>query len=256
MAWGGTYMPKAIGGQGNPMPQVQAQSAFQQNLNQGIAYNQPQFLQNQLQQNAGYRNLQYGQAGYGNDQAGLNLGYQSDSRDLALQQGQNGIDLRAAQRQPQLIDQLLGLDNQDYGLSRADAGLAAQKDYSAMMSDATARGATASSGRREQQKFIYDNLANQMGHIDVSQGKNTLNAGESKAQAQDRIDALNMTAGRLGMKGDELKSMLGNQLTKLGLQHTMSVDDILDGISSGDLQSKQLMLNLISQAGQYATNGK
>lgn len=229
---------------------------FQRNLAQQVASNAPTF---QGYNDASYGDalkLGYGQAGYGLDQQNAQLGYQSDSRDLALQQGQNGVDQRAAARQPQLLSQLLGLDNQEYDLQRGDAGQAFQKNLKSINSDATARGAYTSGGTNDARKFNYGDLQSQMGHIGIAQDKNTLNASEQKAQAQDRIDTLNMTAGRLGMKGDELKSMLTNQMQKLGLNQIMSVDDLLDSMKNNTLQGQQLFNNLVSTAGQYATNGK
>lgn len=231
-------------------------SSFNNYVNQGIAYNAPTFAQYGLQQNAGIRNIAYGNAGYGMDQTGLQNDYTSASRDLGLQRGINGIDLAAAQRQPQLIDQLLGLDNKDFDLSRADAGLSATEKMQNLFEQATGQGAMLTTGRKQRQGNIYQSLANQMGHIDVGQDKNTLNAAEQKKQAQDRIDTLAMTSQRLGMKPEELKSQLDNNLAKLGLNHAISTEDLLDGLAKGDLQSKQLLMQILSQAGQYATAGK
>lgn len=240
-------------GPGAAAPNPTQQSSFQNYLSQGIAYNAPTFGQYQLGANQNLRNIGYGNAGYGIDQSGANLDYTSNLRDLQLQMGQNGIDLGAAQRQPDLIAQLLGLDNQDFGIQRQDAQLAAKGNQEDLMADATARGAVTTTGRQVKQGNIYANLMNQLGHIGVSQDKNTLNAAEQKKQAQDRIDTLQLTAGRLGMKPDELKGQLDNTLAKLGLNHAMSTEDLLDGLASGDLQSKQLLMQIISQAGQYAT---
>ena len=65
-----------------------------------------------------------------------------------------------------------------------------------------------------------------------------------------------MTADRLGMKSGELKSQLDNVLAKLGLNHAMSTEDLLDGLANNDLQAKQLLMQILGQAGQYATASK
>lgn len=238
-------------------PGVQApapgtQTTFQNYVNQGLAYNAPTFSQYQLSQNAGLRNIAYGNAGYGLDTGNANLDYISQLRDLGLQSGSNAIDLAAAQRQPALIDQLLGLDNKDFGIQRDDANLTAKQNLEDLLSNATANGSMITSGRATKQGEIYGALMNQLGHIGVSQDKNTLNATEQKAQAQDRINTLQLTASRLGMKPDELKAQLDNTLAKLGLNHAMSTEDLLDGLANNDLQSKQLLMQILSQAGQYA----
>ena len=245
------------GGFGRPTGPVAPQpTTYQKYVNQGMAYNAPTFAQYGNQQNAYLRNLAYGQAGYGLDVNDANLGYLSNSRDLALQQGQNGLDLQAAMRQPGLIEQLLGLDNKDFDLQRADAGLNAKENYQNLLEDATARGAMITQGRKNRQSNIYENLMNQFGHIGVAQDKNTLNANEQKQQAQERIQALQMTADRLGMKSGELKSQLDNALSKLGLNHAMSTEDLLDGLANNDLQAKQLLMQILAQAGPYATASK
>jgi len=254
MAWGpGSSYNNFNGSRTGAAPAAPQPTAFDGYLGALKAYNAPTFAQYDLAGNQGLRNLGYGQAGYGLNQGQLNLGYQSDLRDLQLRQGTNAIDMRAAQRQPGLIDQLLGLDNQEYGLQRGDADLKARQALFGMKVDETRRGARISTGARQGRRDLYEDLTRTGQHIDVAQNKNTLNAQEQKQQAQDRIDTLNMTASRMGMQGDELKQMLDNRLQQLGLDHAMSTEDLLDGITNNDLQAKQLMLQLIGQAGQYAT---
>lgn len=271
MTWGSTagavQTQQQATGTGGGATYPTAQTTFQNYVNQGMVQNAPTFSQYQLANNAGLRNLAYGQAGYGLDTSNAGLNYTSGSRDLQTQMALNGIDLRAAQRQPGLIDQLLGLDNQDfglqrkdYGIQRADAGLTAKQNVQNLFEQATGMGAMMSQGRRQRQGNIYENLVNQLGHIGVAedrtgiaQDKNTLNATEQKQQAQDRIATLQTTADRLGMKPDELKAQLDNTLAKLGLNNTISTESLLDGLANNDLQSKQLLMNILSQAGQYAT---
>lgn len=232
------------------------QTAFDHYVQQGMVSNAPALQNYANQYGVTDRNLAYGNAGYQNSQQAAQLGYTSDMRDLAQQQGENGINLGAAQRQPQLLDQLLGLDNKDFGIQKADASNTFNKNLYDLNSSATAAGSYGASGSQKQRGFLYGGLLNQLGHIDVSQQKNTLNSAESKAQAADRINTLQLQANRLGMKPDELKAQLSNGLAQLGLKQAMSVEDLLDGLSSNDLNAQQLKMKILSQAGQYAVASK
>lgn len=242
----------------NPLPAGVAaptptQNSFNSAYSATMAYNAPTLLQSQLGINQANRNIGYGNEGYGLDSTGMQLQAADQLMDARTRIGVNQIDLAAAQRQPNLIDQLLGLDNQDYGIQRADAGLTAKQDKQSLESDATAKGAFVASGTNDQRRNIFEALVNRLGHIDVSQQKNTLTAAEQKQQAQDRINTLNLQAQNYGMKPEMLQQILDNGLAKLGLDHRMSTEDLLDAVSKNNLQAIQLKNEIVAQAGAYAT---
>lgn len=238
---------------------------FQSALAAGQSYYAPE-AQNYENQ----RRLLSNQLGY-NDQS-YNLDRQILQQQMAMQQAQlgadmgtNQIDLAAAQRLLPYYDQLLGLSDQmlasqmkGFGVQEDQSRLAARQSTTNLMNDAAARGNLAGVGTRVDRGFIDESLYNQLAGImeqknqaTIGNTKEKLGLYENKAQANDRIARLGIEAQALGVKESALKSQLSLGLQKLGVQHLMSANDILDALNSNDYNSALLARSIYNDAISY-----
>lgn len=228
---------------------------FQNNLSSYMAGAGPQYDQLDAQRNTLLRNGQYGMANAGLDNQALNLQYQGNLGDANTAIGQNQIALSAAQRQPGVLDSLDEVQQRMFGTQREGYGLAAGRDFRQTQSSATAAGARQTGGTRQAYGDIYANLVNQLTGVDEQNQQFNINSAESKAAAKDRIDTLQLEANNLGMKPEQLQSMLQVQLQRAGLDSAKAYGDLMDGLRNNDADSMKLYYSLLQQAQAYTNAG-
>lgn len=248
MAWGSAMTPVATGGTYSPTAQT-FKSAF--GLAQAGAA--PQFAQQQLNYQSGMRGIGDAYYGGGLDAGGQQLQYQGNLQDLLTQQGSNAIDLAAAQRQDPYYAQLQALSGQGYQNQMGALGLTRDTNLADLLSAQTAAGSTQTRGNRQQKGFINQDYGLGAQLAGINQQKDQLSLGEQRAQAKDRASQLNLEAQNLGTKPALLRAQLDNALAQTGLKTKMSVDQLMDGLASNDLNTVNLYNQLLQWA-QTATN--
>jgi hypothetical protein len=235
----------------NSLGNAAAQQQFNQNLNTLVTGNAPSFLQGQYNANAGNT-----QIGYQNSLLGLRTGnaqldYQGNMQDLLAQMAGNQVDIGGAQRDQAYYDKLLEL----LGLSDTVSQHQNQLNYDSTMADlgsqATANGAYASRGFRQQSDFTRQGFDISEANRMIGTARDKAGLENSKAQAADRMKQLQIEANRLGTKPELLAAQLSNSIAQMGLQNQIDVGKLMDGIANGNFDMMQLYYNLVQQAGQY-----
>lgn len=174
---------------------------------------------------------------FGFDLAGLGL----DRQGLGIQANAARRGLRFTRREEQIMrDQLAN--------SQSQANSQAEGQTWNARSDATAAGAMTAPGIRHDLGQIYGNLvltreANQLGF-----DRDLLGLRERRGSLRDTLRNTRLEAQRLGLREDELRAGLRNGLRQLRLDTSMSVNDILGGLSSNNAQQAALMRQILEMA--------
>lgn len=247
------------------------------------AYDQTQ--RGLLQQRYGLDSAQLG-----NQQAGIGLQRELlgiSGRELDLDLAGLGITRGGLNRQLGYYDQLeslanllLGNQGQGFQLARVSAMEGADRDLRSANSSATARGAWNAPGIGRTRTDIGEILAGQLGNIDVDQRAAELNrmreqAGLENQRGQtrdelgrvgldeqriglnrERLDVqnreLDLRANQLGIQQDQLRNSLDQGLANLGIDTFMSTQDLLDKLTSSNLQERTTAEQIYRNALDYS----
>lgn len=183
------------------------------------------------------------EAAYGTQMGALQKDNSAALALLGLDKANTGIKQGANARQPAYINALRGLDLQALNQTAA-------RDTRLTKGDYTARGAWNTPGLGRDLKDISDVLANRSAQVNTR-------ANEAVLSADDERRMLNNEANSYGLKADQLRAQLEAGLARLGLDKTLSIGNILQGINSGNADVANLMRQVIDQAlGTYMTGAQ
>lgn len=174
---------------------------------------------------------------FGFDMQGLGL----DRQGLGIQSNAARRGLRMTRREEAIMrDQLAN--------SQAQANAQAEGQTWNARSDATAAGAMTAPGIRHDLGQIYGNLvltreANQLGF-----DRDLLGLRERRGSLRDQLRNTRLEAQRLGLREDELRAGLRSGLRQLRLDTSMSINDILGGLSSNNASQAALMRQILEMA--------
>lgn len=231
------------------------------------AYNSPELAYNQQQGDLLRSRFGLNLANQSAQEQLLRAQTQDQLNDVNNRSGQIGIDIAGQQRLLPYYDQLSALADQmlasqmsQYGIAEKGAQLDANKAWSSVLSDATARGALTAPGTREQRGFIDQDLQNALGNImenknqaTIGNTKEKLGYENSKANARDNIARLELEAQGLGMKAGSLRKQLEAGLQALGVSTMMNANDIMQALNSNNYQQMQLGRQMMMSALQYGS---
>lgn len=260
--WGGGMLPP-LGGAPGPTPE---QQSMQQGLDLATGLGAPQMAG--LQQQQGQL-----QGQLGTTQAGYDLARQAAMNDAAVQTAKInlGPQYDAIARQGNLR-QIAGLDTADNiafrMLGNQFQGLDLQKLQSwqgagraqwTNRSDATAKGAVGSVGYNKRMTNIQQDLANQLQGIEINRSQDTLQAQqgqndrrEQQAKLRDANAVLDVKAKEYGLDRQAVQTNLQNGLARLGIENNVSVNQILDMMSSNDINQRALGEQIFRQGMEYS----
>ena len=91
-------------------------------------------------------------------------------------------------------------------------------------------------------------LDNQRANMNIDLERAGLDRNQQQAQANDRLQQLQLEAGRYSVDENALQANLQNQLERLGLENQLSTGQLLDAIRSGNTQQQQLAQQIFMQA--------
>lgn len=252
-----------IGSQPMPTPE---QQSMQQGLNLAYGLGAPQLAS---------LNQQYGtlQGQLGTTQAGYDLARQAAQSDAAAQLAKtnlgpeyDAVTRAAIQRQlaglgvdDNLAFQMLGNQFKGLDLQRTQAWQGAGRAQTAAKTDATARGSIGSVGFNKKMTGIQQDLANQLSGIDINRTQDTLQAQqaqndrrEAAAKLKDQNAMLDIKAKEYGLDRNQIKANLQQGLAKLGIDNMATVNQILDMMSSNDVQQRAVAEQIFRQGMEYS----
>lgn len=283
--WGGTgsswRQPTPMNPQTQPMQQalsfmtgMHGADFVQNDMNASrlagqLGYNDAQYQMDTsfMQENAGLDRQRLGLAGQNigidrnalNRQIGVNDQLQGlaqqlfglDIRGLGIQNAGLGIDRQSLAAQ--LVSQFRGLDN----------------DKRNMLSEKTAMGSVGSVMHRRgnaenqaQREDVYGQFGRDSAGLDLKQDQIGLDAervgigrqqsdiefGENKAKLQDRMKTLDTEASKLGIDRKQLEINLNQGLARLGIDRMFSMNDILDAMTSNDIERQAIAQQIFREA--------
>ncbi len=91
-------------------------------------------------------------------------------------------------------------------------------------------------------------LDNQRANMNLDLERAGLDRNQQQAQANDRLQQLQLEAGRYSVDENALQANLQNQLERLGLENQLSTGQLLDAIRNGNTQQQQLAQQIFMQA--------
>lgn len=91
-------------------------------------------------------------------------------------------------------------------------------------------------------------LDNQRANMNIDLERAGLDRNQQQAQANDRLQQLQLEAGRYSVDENALQANLQNQLERLGLENQLSTGQLLDAIRNGNAQQQQLAQQIFMQA--------
>ncbi len=266
-----------IYGQGDPqyaMLTQLLQQIFGPQLGQSGA--QSNDLINQIMQSAGLSQQQYG---LNTQQAQQDYGF--GMANLGIQQGQQGIEMGALQRQAGLIPQYQDLANQGFGLQRTqaqesagnqtrDVWLNTASQQRGLNSNLTSSGAYTSVGGDQQRSDIatrgtnavgdiQQQLQNSLQGIGIQQQQSNLNFTEQIASNKDSQAQLGLMSKQLGISAQEISTRLQDTLAQLGLSNQITGDQFFQEIAN--IQNGQfgpltnIVTGILSQSGLTIPTG-
>lgn len=204
--------------------------------------------QNQGQMANLLNQLQWGNAQYQYGSGIANRDYGIQNQLLGLQQQGNQLDVSGYQRQIGLQDQLSQLANQGFDLNAQAAQQGAGVATRNQISQGTANGSLQSVGTRDQLGDIQSQLQNQLGQIGVNRKESALRFQDTKAGLQQSIANANLLGKQFGIKGEQLKNSLQDQLDQLGLSRYTNAQEILSNYQNLSGQDQALMQSVIQQS--------
>lgn len=89
---------------------------------------------------------------------------------------------------------------------------------------------------------------NQRKNMNIDLERAGLDRNQQQAQANDRLQQLQLEAGRYSVDENALQANLQNQLERLGLENQLSTGQLLDAIRNGNAQQQQLAQQIFMQA--------
>lgn len=198
----------------------------QQLMNQlGMVGPQRQFSANGLRQDFGF-----GMRGLGLDRQALGLAQNTARRGLGFTRQEEAI-MRA-----QLAN------------SQAQANSLAENQTWDARSDATASGAMTAPGIRHDLGEIYGNLVQTREQNQLGFDRDFLGLRQQRASYRDQLRSSRIEAQRLGLSEDQLRTSLRRGLTQLRLDSTMTVNDLMSALATGNVQQQALVRQIIEQA--------
>lgn len=195
------------------------------------------------------------QQGAAADLAKVNLGPQYDAIERAGNLRQMGV----LDQQGNLAYRMLGSQFQGFDLQKLQSWQDAAKHQHAAMSDATARGAVTGRGIKRTFGDIQHDLANQLTGIDINKYQATnqaqsqqLTRNEQKAQLEDRNKTLDIKAKEYGIDRSKIQANLEQGLARLGIENSVTVNQILDALNSNDVQRMGIAHQIFNDAMTYS----
>ena len=91
-------------------------------------------------------------------------------------------------------------------------------------------------------------LDNQRANMNIDLERAGLDRNQQQAQANDRLQQLQLEAGRYSVDENALQANLQNQLERLGLENQLSTGQLLGAIRNGNAQQQQLAQQIFMQA--------
>lgn len=250
---------------GSQIPALPPPTSQQQGLDFAYGLNAPTLAA--LQQQAGQYQSQIGmtQAGYGMargaaqqdaaaQNAKINLGPEYD----AIQRAANNRGMAGIDAAENLAYQALGNQFEGFDLRKQQAWGAAQRAQWDAKTDATQKGAMGSLGFKRRMGSIQSDLANQLTGIGIDKDAATFSARqaqadrrEAKARLDDNNKTLDIKAKEYGIDRQQVQANLQQGLAKLGIDQTTSVNQILDMLSSNDIQQRAVAEQIFRQGMEY-----
>lgn len=249
----------------NVPPNTPERTAMQQGLDYSYGLGAPQLAA--LQQQSGMYAGQLGttqvqydlakqglQSGADAQLAKINLGpeYDAISRDAIMRQ------MAGLNAQDKLAWEALGNQLEGFDLRTLQSWQGAQRGQWANRSDATGKGSVGSIGYNRRMGGIQEDLANQLTGIGIDKDSAIFGAREAamgrteqKAKLDDQNRMLDIKAKEYGIDRQQVEANLQQGLAKLGLDNMTSVNQIMDMLSSNDIQQRAVAENIFRQGMQY-----
>lgn len=252
MGGGGGYRPPPGYGFQNAYANAQAQNLpVQTQLNNQYG---------SIQQQSGLQQQQFGL-----QEQGLNANSGFDNRSLDVRQQQLGLDRSAQGRQDPLLQARLGMAQQARGyLDVFHQGALANIDQSSAYeafknkTDARGRGAMGSEGLAMDQQNIGDRAKfarteetfGRLGYNNrvLNADDDIRSAAENISKNKDNGRQLDIQAKQYGIDRERLASNLQLGMQRLGLDRTMSLNDVFDKLNSNRVDYQMLGQKIMDQA--------
>jgi hypothetical protein len=207
----------------------------------------PGFIQNDINDSV-YQGQIGALSGYQSEQTKLlNDQYQNALAGLGLQN--QGIDVTQAGnlRTIDYYNHLQDLASQLLGVNQEDTKNAATTATRNVNSSATARGAFNAPGTGWQRDDIQSDLASTLQQLQLGYDKESAGYSEGISNLYEQNQMLDLQAQQLGLNSDQLRTQLDMGLARLGLDTTLSINDLMGKLASGSVQD-QMLANQIFMA--------
>jgi hypothetical protein len=148
-------------------------------------------------------------------------------RGIGLSREQLGNQQNALARQMNLLPQQYELQKQGFDITQRGEQESTNLSAYRLNNQAAAAGAYTAAGTNVERTGLQQNLQNQFGQLDLQRQDAALTFQERQAQQQDAQKQLGIAAKRLDLSEEELRGRLQNTLSSLGIQHQISVDQLM-----------------------------
>lgn len=221
---------------------------YQRYLDQYTRQNAPDLQNFQTQGQLGANRLDLTLAQQALSGGGMRQQFGFDMRGLGLDRQALGLSANAARRGLGFTRQEEAIMRQQLANSQNQAQAAAGSQVWDTRSEATASGAMTAPGLRHDLAETYGNLfltreSNQLGF-----DRDLLGLRERRGSLRDQLRNTRLEAQRLGLREDELRAGLRSGLRQLRLDTSLSINDILSGLSSNNASQAALYRQILEQA--------